>query len=61
VFFATIIAVLVLFAVGYYVLTAAELVAGVLVFSWLIVYLRMTGAATAELRAQQQNVHVVEE
>ncbi|WP_369961075.1 hypothetical protein [Leifsonia sp. EB34] len=61
VFFATIVVVLVLFAVGYYVLTAAELVAGVLVFGWLIVYLRVTGAATAEARAQQQqNVHVVE-
>ncbi|WP_433861742.1 hypothetical protein [Streptomyces sp. L7] len=60
VFFATIVAVLVLFAVGYYVLTAAELVAGVLVFGWLIVYLRVTGAATAEPRTEQQNVHVVE-
>jgi hypothetical membrane protein len=60
VFFATIVAVLVFFAVGYYVLTAAELVAGVLVFSWLIVYLRMTGAATAEARAEQENVHLVD-
>lgn len=45
VFFATIVVVLVFFAIGYYVLTAAELVAGVLVFSWLIVYLRVSGAA----------------
>ncbi|ERK67250.1 hypothetical protein N136_04691 [Leifsonia aquatica ATCC 14665] len=47
VFFATIVGVLVFFVVGYYVLTAAELVAGVLVFSWLIVYLRVSGAAQA--------------
>lgn len=45
VFFAVIIAVLVFFLIGYYVLTAAELVAGVVVVSWLIVYLRVTGAA----------------
>lgn len=45
VFFATIVAVLLFFVVGYYVLTAAELVAGVLVFSWLIVFLRVSGAA----------------
>ena len=57
VFFGTIVLMLVFFAVGYYVLTAAELVAGVLVFSWLIVYLRVSGAAAAE----QENVHVVEE
>jgi hypothetical membrane protein len=44
-FFATIVAVLLFFVVGYYVLTAAELVAGVLVFSWLIVFLRVSGAA----------------
>lgn len=56
VFFGTIVLMLVFFAVGYYVLTAAELVAGVLVFSWLIVYLRVSGAAAAEA----QNVHVVE-
>lgn len=44
VFFATIVLMLVFFLVGYYVLTATELVAGVLVFSWLIVYLRVSGA-----------------
>ena len=31
------------FAVGYYNLTAVELVAGVLIFSWIIVFLRNTG------------------
>ncbi|SDH28473.1 hypothetical protein SAMN04515691_2357 [Leifsonia sp. 98AMF] len=44
VFFATIVAVLLFFVVGYYVLTATELVAGVVVFAWLIVYLRVSGA-----------------
>lgn len=58
VFFGTIVLMLVFFAVGYYVLTAAELVAGVLVFSWLIVYLRVSGAAVAEQRDRQ--VHAVE-
>ena len=56
VFFGTIVLMLVFFAIGYYVLTAAELVAGVLVFSWLIVYLRVSGAASA----QTEDVHVVE-
>lgn len=59
VFFAVIVLMLVFFAIGYYVLTAAELVAGVLVFSWLIVYLRVSGAAVAELDTEQ-NLHVVE-
>lgn len=57
VFFATVVLMLVFFFVGYYVLTAAELVAGVLVFSWLIVYLRVSGAAAAE----SENIHAVEE
>ena len=35
----------VLFATGYYNLTAVELVAGVLIFSWIIVFLRNTGTA----------------
>lgn len=35
----------VFFAVGYYNLTAVELVAGVLIFSWIIVFLRNTGVA----------------
>ena len=33
----------VFFAVGYYNLTAGELVAGVLIFSWIILFLRNTG------------------
>lgn len=35
----------VFFAVGYYNLTAVELVAGVLIFSWIILFLRNTGPA----------------
>lgn len=34
----------VFFAVGYYNLTAVELVAGVLIFSWIILFLRNTGS-----------------
>lgn len=47
VFFATIVVMAVFYVIGYYVLTATELVAGVLVFSWLIVYLRIGAAATS--------------
>ncbi|MBM7502674.1 DUF998 domain-containing protein [Agromyces aurantiacus] len=35
----------VFFAVGYYNLTAVELVAGLLIFSWIILFLRNTGPA----------------
>jgi hypothetical protein len=35
------------FAVGYYNLTAVELVAGVLIFSWIIVFLRSAGSMQA--------------
>lgn len=34
----------VFFAIGYYNLTAVELVAGVLIFSWIILFLRNTGS-----------------
>jgi len=34
------------FAVGYYNLTAVELIAAVLIFSWIIVFLRTAGSAT---------------
>lgn len=43
--FAVIVLMVVFFAIGYYVLTATELVAGSIVFAWLIVYLRVSGAA----------------
>lgn len=37
----------VFFAVGYYNLTAVELIAAVLIFSWIIVFLRTAGSVTA--------------
>ncbi|MET4158968.1 putative membrane protein [Agromyces sp. PvR057] len=44
VYVAVIIVVAVFFATGYYNLTAVELVAGCLIFSWIIVFLRTAGA-----------------
>lgn len=38
----------VFFAVGYYNLTAVELIAAILIFSWIIVFLRTAGAVTAQ-------------
>ena len=38
----------VFFAIGYYNLTAVELVAGVLIFSWIILFLRNAGAIRVE-------------
>jgi hypothetical protein len=40
----------VFFATGYYNLTAVELVAAVLIFSWIIVFLRNTGAMHGQSR-----------
>ncbi|WP_424936468.1 MULTISPECIES: hypothetical protein [Bacteria] len=40
----------ILFAVGYYNLTAVELIAAVLIFSWIIVFLRTTASVTAPAR-----------
>ncbi|WP_426625418.1 hypothetical protein ACPPVW_04975 [Leifsonia sp. McL0607] len=45
VFIGVIVLVALFFAVGYYNLTAVELVAAVLIFSWIIVFLRITVAA----------------
>jgi len=42
----------VLFAVGYYNLTAVELVASILIFSWLILFLRNAGAMSAEAMSE---------
>ena len=39
------------FATGYYNLTAVELVAGVLIFSWIILFLRNAGVIRAEVPA----------
>ncbi|MGN6125561.1 MAG: hypothetical protein ACTHON_03275 [Humibacter sp.] len=43
--FAAVVVVAVFFITGYYVLTATELIAGAIVFGWLVVYLRVSGAA----------------
>jgi hypothetical membrane protein len=47
VYVAVIVVLAVFFITGYYTLTAVELVAAVLVFSWLIVFLRNAGTAQA--------------
>jgi hypothetical membrane protein len=44
VYVAVIVVLVVFFVTGYYTLTAVELVAAVLIFSWIIVFLRNTGA-----------------
>ncbi len=47
-FVAVIVVTAVFFAVGYWALTAVELVAGVLVFTWIILFLRNVGALHAD-------------
>lgn len=47
-FVAVIVVLAVFFAVGYYSLTAVELVAGVLVFTWIILFQRNVGALGAD-------------
>lgn len=56
VFVAIIVVLAVLFATGYYNLTAVELVAFLLIFSWLIVFLRNTEAMVQEGRAGAADV-----
>jgi len=46
--FGVIVVAAVFFVTGYYVLTATELIAGVIVFAWLTVFLRVSGAAERE-------------
>ncbi|MFF2053424.1 DUF998 domain-containing protein [Leifsonia sp. NPDC058194] len=53
-FLVVIAVVAVLFAIGDYNLTAVELVAAVLIFSWIIVFLRITTATSADAAAQGQ-------
>ncbi len=50
-FFAVIFVLAILFATGYYTLTAVELVAGVLIFAWIILFLRTVGALEADVDA----------
>lgn len=45
IYVAVVVLLAVFFATGYYNLTAVELVAGILVFSWIIVFLRVASAA----------------
>ncbi|WP_062294609.1 DUF998 domain-containing protein [Demequina phytophila] len=47
-FIAVIVVLAVFFAVGFYTLTAVELVAGVLVFTWIILFQRNVGALLAD-------------
>lgn len=49
-FIAVILLVSLFFAVGYYNLTAVELVAAVLIFSWIIVFLRTVAASSSDER-----------
>ena len=51
VFVAVIVVLGVFFAIGYYNLTAVELVAGVLIFSWIILFLRNAGVIRPEAPA----------
>jgi hypothetical membrane protein len=53
-FIIVIVALAVLFAVGYYTLTAVELVAGVLVFTWIILFIR--NAAALQQDAEREGV-----
>lgn len=50
-FVAVIVLLAVLFAVGYYSLTAVELIAGVLVFTWIILFIRTADALTLDAAA----------
>jgi hypothetical protein len=50
-FLAGIVALGVFFAIGYYTLTAVELVAGTLVFTWIILFLRNAAAVQEDARA----------
>ncbi len=56
-FIAVIVVLAVFFAVGYYTLTAVELVAGVLVFTWIILFIRNAAALERDVAAPRA-VHV---
>lgn len=49
-FLALITFLVVLFAVGYYTLTAVELVAGILIFAWIILFIRNIAALESDVR-----------
>ncbi len=50
VFLALVVALGVLFGIGYYTLTAVELVAGTLVFTWIILFIRSAAALHEDMR-----------
>jgi hypothetical protein len=54
VYVGVIVALAIFFITGYYNLTAVELVAAVLIFSWIIVFLRNTGASASDAPAGQR-------
>ncbi|SDR72244.1 DUF998 domain-containing protein [Microterricola viridarii] len=56
-FLAVIVFTAVLFATGYYNLTAVELVAAVLIFSWIIVFLRTVSATSSDERRTDAAEH----
>lgn len=60
VFVAVIVVLGVFFAIGYYNLTAVELVAGVLIFSWIILFLRNAGAIRPDDVAPAAGAHAVD-
>jgi hypothetical protein len=49
-FLAVILVLSVLFGIGYYTLTAVELVAGILVFTWIILFIRNAAALEQDAR-----------
>jgi hypothetical protein len=50
VFLAIVVGLGVFFAIGWYTLTAVELVAGTLVFTWIILFIRSAAALQGDLR-----------
>ncbi len=51
VFVATVVVLAVLFAIGYYTLTAVELIVGVMVFAWIVLFIRATDALGRDIHA----------
>lgn len=52
VFLISVVVLAVMFAVGYYTLTAVELIVGVMIFSWLILFIRAADAMTKDAAAR---------
>lgn len=53
-FLALVVVLAVLFAIGYYTLTAVELVAGTVVFTWIILFIRTADALRRDARAPSE-------